>query len=215
MARRIGLRQRSHRRDIRLRAHANDRDNFTVGFDDDIEEHFADALRVHDPDNSVPGTGFIRAYFDDGDRRLRGSFNRFAVAAIYDTTRGNPSTSAAGAQPAAWPDASAAPDAEADKASALPAAADAQPGPSQVEPIRLEVNGNSVLAHGTSREDLIARAALKSAGFRWYPSLQAWGMPRNLRPETRHRNISRFRTAMRQAGREVPVIDQADSMRCV
>jgi hypothetical protein len=141
------------------------------------------------------------------DRRAPGFAHGAAVLARPPTVAAP--RPGAGAQPVASPDASAAPEVAAERPSARPAAADAPPEASQVEPIRLEINGNSVLAHGTSREDLIARAALKSAGFRWYPSLQAWGLPRNLRPETRHRNISRFRTAMGQSGRDVPVIDQA------
>jgi len=72
--------------------------------------------------------------------------------------------------------------------------------------IRVQIDGNSVLACGTSKADTVARAALKEAKWRWYPSLQAWGLPRNLTPAVRQRNLDAFLDAMRRQGREVTVV---------
>ena len=115
----------------------------------------------------------------------------------------------------AWP---GRPDADAASAPARPVAppespvaaghacAEATPvGPGDREPLRVQVDGASVLVYGTSKDDLTARAALKQAGFRWYPSLTAWGLARTLRPETRQQKIEQLVAAMRRTGRTVPV----------
>jgi N12 class adenine-specific DNA methylase/SAM-dependent methyltransferase len=75
-------------------------------------------------------------------------------------------------------------------------------------PLRVEVNGNSVLVRGTSKEDLAIREILGDHGFNWSKRLEAWWLPRNLRATTRQRKIKEFLDGMERAGRErPPVID--------
>lgn len=77
------------------------------------------------------------------------------------------------------------------------------------EPVRVELDGVSVLVKGTSKQDTVVRKALKDAGFRWSGRLDAWWLPRNLLEHTRRRKIGEFTASMRRAGREIPVIDHA------
>lgn len=68
--------------------------------------------------------------------------------------------------------------------------------------IRIEHSGDGTLAHGTSRDDKDATAALKGAGFRWSRNLDAWFLPRTWGEPTR---MLRVREVASKLGDQVTV----------
>jgi hypothetical protein len=69
----------------------------------------------------------------------------------------------------------------------------------------VSVDGDSVLVYGTTRSDAEAIRQLKAAGFRWFRSLGAWGLPRSWRPETQLSRTHALVDAMAGLGRTVTV----------
>ncbi|MEN3308876.1 MAG: hypothetical protein V7603_5078 [Micromonosporaceae bacterium] len=78
------------------------------------------------------------------------------------------------------------------------------------EPVTIEVNGDSVLVRGSDKADSQMRDALAEAGFKWYRSLQCWGLPRNWHHDTRMQRVAQLLRRLREHGRILPVEDPID-----
>ena len=79
--------------------------------------------------------------------------------------------------------------------------------PAEPRDLVVSVDGDEVLVHGTTRDDADVIQALKTNGFRWFRSLQSWGLPRSFRPETRIARVEAFVKAMARLDRTVTVDD--------
>lgn len=95
----------------------------------------------------------------------------------------------------------------------------------------IEHGAEGTLVHGTSRDDSTTIDVLKGNGFRWSRRLEAWYLPRNLRPESREARVSavvralgdrvrverpdggaRQTAAQREAARQERAAERADRM---
>lgn len=78
--------------------------------------------------------------------------------------------------------------------------------------LTVHVDGIEVLVSGTRRGDTEVIAVLKVAGFRWFRSLGAWGLPRNLRPATRHSKVQWLVAGLAEIGWPVTVEDTGQQL---
>jgi hypothetical protein len=71
--------------------------------------------------------------------------------------------------------------------------------------IRVEHTGDGTLVHGTDKDDLEIRAALREARFKFSRNLDAWFLPRPWSYAVRSQRVRQFVTVVEALGREVDV----------
>lgn len=71
--------------------------------------------------------------------------------------------------------------------------------------IRVEHTGDGTLVHGTDKDDLEIRAALRDARFKFSRNLDAWFLPRPWSYAVRSQRVRQFVTVVEALGREVDV----------
>lgn len=81
--------------------------------------------------------------------------------------------------------------------------------PSGADRVRIHHTEVGTLVLGTERDDTVARAAVKDAGFRWSRRLAAWYLPRTMRMDTRTTRAGQVERAMRARGRQVVMVLEA------
>lgn len=79
--------------------------------------------------------------------------------------------------------------------------------------ILIEHTGDGTLVHGTEKDDLEIRAALKAAGFRWGRSISAWFLPRPWSYSVRYHRMRQLAAAARELGREVEIEERRERER--
>ncbi|WP_281901540.1 AAA family ATPase [Phytohabitans aurantiacus] len=200
---------------------ARDYDEFPPVFDPALEE-----LLLSAADNVGSAGEALAIWYFSTDPQFRAAFSQAAGHTVYEQVRATPTP---GSIEPVRVDSSPNDPSHVDHAAApQPTLSDREVDhpaidPTQVVPARgglvptagdepgtIQINGNSVLVYGTDKSDSQMCGALSDAGFKWYRSLQRWGLPRSWHHDTRMRRVAQLLRRMREHGRILPVEDPND-----